>query len=85
MKSKIKYIISPGNISRKYPGNFSLIVILMLDHWHAPGWMWGVMLTILVAIWAVILVDLIKYDEEVVDIFADYGDRDNMVSGKKVS
>ncbi|MFZ1494887.1 MAG: hypothetical protein WAU60_15960 [Candidatus Competibacter denitrificans] len=38
----------------------TLIAILALDHWHAPGWMWGSVLAVVALFWIVGVIDVAK-------------------------
>ena len=59
--------ISRQNLPANPPTTFTLILLLGLDHFHAPGWMWGIVCTLLFVLWAAVLYTMSQCKE--IDIF----------------
>lgn len=59
--------IDRKNIPTKLPGLTTLVAWLAMDYWHAAGWVWGVVLTLLGIVWIGAIVDICK--SKSVDIF----------------
>ena len=46
MKVKSKFI-KPGNLPPNLGVNATIVYLLALDYWKAPGWLWSVVITFL--------------------------------------
>lgn len=76
--NKLQYI-SKGNLSPNLPIQFTALVYLFMDKFNAPGWLWGVVITILVILWLAIFyvlanakhIDIIKNLSKIKDIEED--------------
>jgi hypothetical protein len=64
MKTKV---IAEKNLPVRMPLQFSLICYLLLDKFHAEGWVWGVVGTILALYWFAYIYGLAT--QEYVDLF----------------
>lgn len=51
-------VIAPKQTPARLPLNSTAICYLLLDRLSAPGWLWGVMGTLFVIVWAVSLFSL---------------------------
>ena len=49
-----RIVISGNNLPIKFPLTFTLVLYLCLDKWAAPEWLWGIAITIMTILWAVI-------------------------------
>lgn len=65
---KIKRI-SHKNLPVKIPVTSTAVIYLYLDKYNAPGWLWGVVVTLIVIV--LILTISIIYKEDKVDIFKE--------------
>ena len=59
--------ISRACIQTTYPITPTLLAWIFLDYYHAPGWVSGMVWTIIVLLWIVVIVEL--FECEMVDIF----------------
>lgn len=64
--------ISRKNLPAKIPGTTFLVWVLALDYWNAPGWLWGVVITIMVIILLSIIYSIF-WKSESIDIFEEKG------------
>jgi len=64
-----KKVISRKNIPVTLPIFKTVIILLALDYWKAPEWLYGVVLALLVILWIGAISLLIKQTQ--VDIFDD--------------
>ncbi len=64
MKNKT---ISPKNMPVKLPVLSFAVIYLYMDKYHAPGWLWGTVITFCAILLAAIIYS--KYNEESTDIF----------------
>ena len=62
---RIKY----KNLPNRFPLAFTLVCILGLDYLNAPGWLWGVIIMLLVFLWVFVIIDI--YNSNQIDIFED--------------
>lgn len=47
----VRRILAARNLPMRMPWQPTLLIWLALDHWHAPGWLWGAAGLFLVAAW----------------------------------
>jgi len=66
VKPKLK-VISYRNLPVRLPFVGTAVGWLLLDRFHAPGWVWGIAATLCAIMWAVSIFLLVA--EETVDIF----------------
>lgn len=52
-------VLHPKHLPGRLPLLQTLLWYLFLDKIHAPGWVWGVMGTLMVLVWAVSIYNLI--------------------------
>lgn len=64
--------ISRKNLPTKIPTTTFLLWVLALDYWNAPGWLWGVAITIMVII-LLSTIYIVFWKSESVDIFEEKG------------
>lgn len=50
-------VLSNNYLPARPPTLLTLTLVLALDHWRAPGWAWGVALTVLALVWAAFVYD----------------------------
>lgn len=62
-----KQVISRKNLPDKLPSISTLCIIMALDYWKAPGWLWGGMGLLLVLLWISAIWSIIQ--EKQVNIF----------------
>lgn len=60
-------VIKPSNLPSRFPTLHIVLAALALDYWNAPGWVWGVVMTILGLFFIVALVN--NFRQEETDIF----------------
>ena len=48
-------VLARKHLPSQYPLHLTVLYWLAMDYWHAPGWAWGCVGTLLVAIWAVVI------------------------------
>lgn len=60
-------VIARTNLPTRPPLLFSMVVYLMLEHFNAAGWVYGIVGTIAVIFWICFFVNL--FDQDSVDIF----------------
>jgi hypothetical protein len=48
-------VLSFKQFPTRPPITQTLVVYLMMDKFHAPGWLWGVVITLWVIIWATVI------------------------------
>ena len=65
--------VSYKNLPVSMPVSFTLTILLGLDHFHAPGWVWGVAGTLLVVVWVILL--YLKMQQEQIDVFEKRDDK----------
>lgn len=51
----------------KFPFSLTLSLIIAMDYWNAPQWLWGILGTILFIIWVLIIIAFVNEIET--DIF----------------
>lgn len=61
-------VIHFNSLPTSLPITKTLLLVLALDHWHAAGWVWGVMLALVAIIWFKAIRNIIS--EECVDVFS---------------
>ena len=64
-----KKVVKPSCLPMRPPVLGTIVYWLALEYWQAPGWIWGVVGTIMVTGWALWIYALFLYDP--VDIFKD--------------
>lgn len=50
-KNKVIKVIPASQLPVRCPYAFSILVFLALDHWMAPGWVYGCFSTLLALMW----------------------------------
>lgn len=68
MKKQKRKVISLRNLPETAPLTQTAVLCLVLDRFGAPGWAWGVALTLAALYWLVVLT--LWATEERVDVFA---------------
>lgn len=53
-------VVSFKQLPSQLPTTGTAVWLLVLDRLHAPGWVWGVVITLLVLIWIIVIVMMIK-------------------------
>ena len=48
-------VLHPHQEATKLPFTWTVVIGLLLDRLHAPDWLWGVIGTLMVALWALLL------------------------------
>lgn len=61
MKNNHKKVISRNNLPTKFPIQLTWISLLTMDYLNSPGWVYGIVVTVLVLIWISSII--IKLDE----------------------
>lgn len=64
---KTRKVIHAKNLSMRSPLVATVAFWLALDYWHAPGWGWGVVGTIMGVLWIAWIVDCLNVEQK--DIF----------------
>jgi hypothetical protein len=64
-----KYKISTTNMPTRIPLTSTAIALFLLDYYNAPGWLWGVLITILSLAWMAAIYAI--FSEDYVDIFTE--------------
>lgn len=67
----VKKVISRNNFRPRPPVIATALAYLFLDHYNAPGWVWGATATLYGLLWLVFFIMIIKDDYEEVDILKD--------------
>jgi len=65
---KLFKVVSRKNTTASLPITSTLVAILALDRWSAPGWVWGALGVIFLVAWISSIIKL--YNQEEIDIFA---------------
>lgn len=66
---KKKKAIAHKNMPVRYPVYYTLLLILCLDYWNAPEWLWGAVSVFIVTLWGLSI--WARNQQEEVDIFED--------------
>lgn len=66
-------VVALKNLPSRSPFLLTLVAVLALDHWHAPGWAWGAVTVFLVITWAGWIITF--WTEESAEVFPDSRDR----------
>ena len=61
-------VISRKRMPVKFPVLLTLNVVLAMDYWQAPQWLWGVMLTFIALLWVGAVAIFVR--EEQVDVLS---------------
>lgn len=69
---KIRYVINSRNMPARLPLFQTLTTALALDHWHAPGWLWGALGVVFLVIWIASISDVLN-TEELEDVSERWG------------
>ena len=56
-------VVSPKNLPMRAPLTSTLVFWLVLDKLGAPGWVWGVLGTLLAVLWIAYFVDIFKRED----------------------
>lgn len=72
-----KKVIDRKNLPVKFPIFQSAVIYIMLDYYGAPGWLWGVLITIYSLLWILAFISFVR--EIDVNIFSQI---DNVEKGK---
>ena len=62
-------VVSWKNLPMRMPLMFTAVCYLLLDRLAAPGWVWGVVGTLVIAMWLTWIADVIQRDG--VELFKD--------------
>lgn len=58
-----RYTISRSALPTTLPITDTLVAYLLLDRFHAPGWAWGVVITVLSIVWFGSIATILKSEE----------------------
>lgn len=64
-------VVSWKNLPTRMPLIFTAVCWLLLDRFDSPGWVWGVVGTLVVALWFVWIADVLQRDDA--ELFKDKG------------
>lgn len=68
MSKEKKYVISRENLPTKLPLFATLVTALACDYWDAPGWLWGALGVLFLALWIYAIIRLMNDDDmDVID------------------
>lgn len=70
MSSEKKFKIDRKNLPTRLPIYNTLIIVIALDYWSAPDWLWGVLGTLVLIAWVSVLISFFK--DDYVDIFHEH-------------
>lgn len=57
---KIKKVIAYEQLPARLPIWISLTAWLLLDRFHPPGWVWGMVGTVFAFLWLVSIIDMVR-------------------------
>jgi hypothetical protein len=60
MEESMTLVIDSKQLPTRPPISLTLSTIVALDHWHAPGWVWGFVMCFLAILHVAVLVQVRK-------------------------
>lgn len=60
-------VISPKNNFTGLPIFKTLVILLSMDYWNAPEWLWGIVVVFLLSMWGYCI--YLMFNQKLVDIF----------------
>lgn len=62
-------VVPYKNLPTTFPFVGTAVIYLLLDKWHVPGWVWGVVGTLVVIRWSIAIA--MAFVQKQTDIFAE--------------